>query len=88
MRPQQWGFSQYVQNGSNDEMEMLFHFLRYWGLQHNWNMHNVFMFDDRHGVKAYIKKLRRIHMWNFWMLEHVRIISSNAYYRHMMGRGD
>ena len=32
LRPQQWVFSQYVQNGSNDEMEILFQFLRYWGL--------------------------------------------------------
>ena len=55
-----WVFSQYVQNGSNDEMEILFQFLRYWGLQHNWNMCNAFMFDNRHGVKAYIKKLKGI----------------------------
>ena len=79
LRPQQWVFSQYVQNGSNDEMEILFQFLRYWGLQHNWNMRNAFMFDNRHGVKAYIKKLKGILMWNFWILEHVGIISSNAY---------
>ena len=62
-------------NGSNDEMEILFQFLRYWGLQHNWNMRNAFMFDNRHGVKAYIKKLKGILMWNFWMLVHVGIIS-------------
>ena len=46
-------------------MEILFQFLRYWGLQHNWNMRNAFMFDNRHGVKAYIKKLKGILMWNF-----------------------
>ena len=59
LRPQQWVVSQYVQNGPNDEMEILFHFLRYWGLQHNWNMCNAFMFDSRHGVKAYMKKLMK-----------------------------
>ena len=46
LRPQQWVFSQYVQNGSNDEMEILFQFLRYWGLQHNWNMCNVCLIID------------------------------------------
>ena len=25
----------------NDEMEIFFRFLRYWGLQHNWNMRNA-----------------------------------------------
>ena len=52
LRPQQWVFSQYAQNGSNDEMEILLQFLRYWGLQHNCNMRNAFKFDNRHGVKA------------------------------------
>ena len=60
-------------------MEILFQFLRYWGLQHNWNMHNAFMFDIRHGVNAYIKKPKGILMWKFWMLEHVGIISLNAF---------
>ena len=54
------------------------------GLQHNWNMHNAFMFDNGHGVKAYIKKLKGILMWNFWILEHVGIISSNAYSGFLM----
>ena len=39
-------FSQYVQNGPNDELEILFQFLRYWGLQHNWIMRNSFMFKS------------------------------------------
>ena len=60
-------------------MEILFQFLRYWGLQHNWNMRNAFVFDNINGVKAYVKKLKGILMWNFLMLEHVGIISSNAY---------
>ena len=57
LRPQQWVLSRYVQNGSNDEMEILLQILCYWGLQHNWNVHNAFMFDNRHGVQAYIKRL-------------------------------
>ena len=69
-------------------MERLFQFLRYWGLQHNWNMYNTLMFDNRHGVKAYIKKLKGILMWNFWMLEHVEIISSNAYSGFLMALQD
>ena len=71
MTPQLWVVSQYVQNGPNDEMKILFQLLRYSGLQHNWNMQNVFMFDGRHGVKAYMKKLKGILMWIFWMLKHV-----------------
>ena len=43
---------------------MLFQFLPYWGLQHTWNMRNTFMFDSEHGVKAYMKKLKDILMWN------------------------
>ena len=42
-------------------------------------MRNALMFDSKHGAKAYINKLKGILMWKFWMLEHVRIISSNAY---------
>ena len=41
--PQQWVLSQYVQSGPNDELKILFQFLRYWGLQHNLNICNAFM---------------------------------------------
>ena len=51
-------------------------------------MCNAFMFDNRHGVKAYIKKLKGILMWNFLMLEHVGIISSNAYLGFLMALQD
>ena len=60
-------------------MEIFFQFLRYWGLQHNWNMHNAFMFNSKHEMKANMKNLKGILMRNFWMLENVGIISSNAY---------
>ena len=79
LRPQQWVFVQYVQNCLNDELDILFQFLQYWGLQHNWNIHNAFMFNDRHGGKAHVKKLKGILMWNFWILEEVGIISSSVY---------
>ena len=75
LRPQQWVFSQYVQNGPNDELEISFHFLQYWELQHSRNMGNAFMFDSGHGEKAYTKNLKDILMLKFWMLEHVGIIS-------------
>ena len=55
-------FSQYVQNGPNDEMEMVFQNLRYWELQHYWNICNAFMFVSKHGVEAYMKKLEGILM--------------------------
>ena len=69
-------------------MEILFQLLRYWGLQHNWDMRNAFMFDYRHGVEAYIKKLKGILMWNIWMLEHVGIISTNVYSGFLMALHD
>ena len=46
------------------------------------------MFDNRNGVKAYIKKLKGILMWKFWMLQHVGIISSNAYSCFLMALHD
>ena len=44
------------------EMEIVFLFLRDWRLRHNWNMHNAFVFDGRHGVEAYIQKLKGVLM--------------------------
>ena len=40
-------------------MEIVFQFLRYWGLHHNWDMHiDASVFDGRRGVKAYLRKLK------------------------------
>ena len=44
-------------------MEIIFLFLRYWGLCHNWDIHNAFVFNGRHGVKAYLQKLKGVLMW-------------------------
>ena len=65
--PQLWVFAERVQNGSK--------FYDIGGLQHV----ESFMFDGRHGANIYVEKLQGILMWNFWMLEVVGIISSNAY---------
>ena len=51
-------------------------------------MCNAFMFDSKDGVKAYMKKFNSILMWNFWMLEYVGIISSNAYSGFLMALQD
>ena len=32
------------------------------GLHHNWDMHNAFVFDGGHGVKAYIRNLKGVLM--------------------------
>ena len=53
LTPTQWVFAQFTQVDPKSEMEIVFLFLRYWGLRHNWNMRNAFLFDGRHGVKAY-----------------------------------
>ena len=42
-------------------------------------MNNPFMFNGAHGLKPYVKELKGILMWNFWMSYHVGISSSNAY---------
>ena len=86
LRPQQWIFSQYVYNDSNDEMEILFQFLRYCGLQYNRN--NASMFDSKHGVKTYMKKLKGILVWSLWILEHVGIVFSNACSSFLMALQD
>ena len=41
------------------------------GLQHDWNTCNDFMFDGRHGVSAYIRKLKDVLMWHFsvWRMD-------------------
>ena len=88
MRPQQWVFAQQVKNGPNDELEILFQILRFWGPQHNWDMHNVFMFDSRHEMKAFVEKLKRILKWNFWMLEQMGMISSSAHLGFLMALQD
>ena len=41
----------------------------YWGFCHNRNMCNAFVFDGRHGVKAYL-------MWQFSLLEQVEFFLS------------
>ena len=33
-------------------MEIIFNFSKYWGLRHNWDMSNPFMFDGRYGVQV------------------------------------
>ena len=76
LTPRQWVFAQFTQVDLKSEMEIVFLFLRYWGLRHNWNMRNAFVFDGRHGVKAYLRKLKGVLMWQFSLLEQVEILSS------------
>ena len=46
-------------------MDNYFLFLIYWGLHHNKDMHNAYVFDGRHGVKAYLRKLKGVLSDNF-----------------------
>ena len=55
-------FAQFTQVDPKLEMEIVFLFLRYWGLRHNWNIRNAFAFDGRHGVKTYLRKLKGVLM--------------------------
>ena len=39
-------------------------------------MHNAFVFDGRHGMKAYLQTLKGVVMWQFFLFEQVEILSS------------
>ena len=68
LTPRQWVFAQFTQVDPNSEMDIVFLILRYCGLRHNWNMRNAFVFDGRHGMKAYLRKLKGVVMWQiiYW----------------------
>ena len=53
----EWVFAQFTQVDPKSTMEIVFLFLRYWGLRHNWGMRNAFVFNCRHGVKSYLRKV-------------------------------
>ena len=55
-------FAQFAQVDPKSKMDIVFLFQRYWGLCHNWDMHNGFVFDGRFEVKAYIQKLKGVLM--------------------------
>ena len=75
LTPRQWAFVKFTQVDPKSEMEIVFLFLKYWGLCHNWDMRNAFVFDDRHVLKAYLRKLKGVLMWQFCLLEQVKILS-------------
>ena len=39
-------------------------------------MHNAFVFDGKHGVEAYLRKLKGVLTWQFSLLEQVGILYS------------
>ena len=39
-------------------------------------MHNVFIFDDKHGVRAYVRELKGVLMWQFCLSEQVKTLYS------------
>ena len=59
LTPRQWVFAQFTHDPKS-EMEIIFLFIRYWGLCYNWDMRNAFVFDGMHGVKAYLQKLKGV----------------------------
>ena len=55
LMPRLWVFAVFTSLvDPTSEIEIVFLFLRYWGLHHNWDMRNAFVFDGKHGVKAYL----------------------------------
>ena len=43
--PRSWVFAQFTRVDPNSKVETIFLLLRYWGLHHNWDMQNAFVFD-------------------------------------------
>ena len=73
-----WVFTQYVQNGTNDEW-------RSKSISYIIGVYNIIgifvislMFDGRLRVEEYSMELKGILMWHFWALRHVGIVSSSA----------
>ena len=79
-------FSQYVQNDEIRDIVPIFTFFGDYNTIGICVMLSCLIVNM--GVKACMNKLKGILMWNFWMLEHVGIISSNAYSGFLMALQD
>ena len=58
------------------QYEHCFLFWRYWGLHHSWDMHNAFVSDGSHRVRASLWKLKGALMWQISFLGQLEILSS------------
>ena len=67
-----WVFAHMENNEPMPHSQIIFEFLRYWGLWFNWNMRNAFIFDSQVGVRKYVLKLKGLLLWQLTVLEKSR----------------
>ena len=67
-----WVFAHMENNEPMLHFQIIFEFLRYWGLWFNWNMRNAFTFDSQVGVSKYVLKLKGLLLWQLTVLEKSR----------------
>ena len=67
-----WIFAHMENNEPMPHFQMIFEFLRYWGLWFNWNMRNAFTFNSQVGVRKYVVKLNVLLLCQLAVLEKSR----------------
>ena len=54
--PREWGSAEFPQLHPKLDKDH-FHIYEVLGMHHNWDVHNAFVFDGRHEIKAHLQKL-------------------------------
>ena len=67
-----WVFAHMENNELMARSQIIFEFLRYWGLWFNWNMRNAFISYSQVGVRKYVLKLKGLLLWQLTVLEKSR----------------
>ena len=67
-----WVFAHMENNEPMPDFQIIFEFLRYWGLWFNWNMRNVFTFDSQVGARNHVVKLKGLFLLQLTVLEKSR----------------
>ena len=74
-RPFHWVFSQMDCRSSPRSLQIIWDFLRYWGLWHIWRMRNTFIFEQQSGVRWYLGRLKGQLLWQFYLLENSGLLT-------------
>ena len=62
------------------QRQVVFLFLRYWGLHQYWDTRNAFAFDDKYGDTAYRWKLNGVLTWQFYLFARVKVFPSMEFW--------
>ena len=79
-----WVFAHMENNEPMLHFQIIFDFLRYWGLWFNWNMRNAFTFDSQVGVRKYVLKLKGL---LFVAIDNVREVTKSKPWRERTLKG-